>query len=376
MLGLGTALRSSQLSQLNVVDDHPSYTSSARIYNIVLHDLPTGYLLLTSLDENTPPALSALLSNIISNANVPMPRPLTQSTPGRWDFNWLLMSVHSGRSSGVAPPFVTSLATLRPRLSPRQLAYVELRLGTYLRALHGLTNECFGSPIKPPSSKSSSLPFLSLPSNFGQGDMEDVSQYSWQDTFVPLLDDLLVELCEKPTFQDLCTELGINVEELRQYLSRAIGSFLFDDVEMPSLVLVSGCDADVYVSLSTSRNEAEGETNGNQAEQEVRIVYLLPTLLHALWGDPLMEAWFMPPGPSQAIREGYFGEDKDGTLILFPRQKTKRLWYTVYLALLVLVEDSRASENRDGDTNNRREVQWAKKVLPECMAALKDTPSY
>ncbi|KAG6336223.1 hypothetical protein ID866_2874 [Astraeus odoratus] len=371
-----------------------SYTPSTKIYDVTLVESSAHYLLLTSPlnprdQDPTPgdssstvplPVLSDLLSKIASSTDIPVPKPVAQAisgTEGRWNFGWLLLLVPETAQSSVS-----SLASLRPTLSARQLARVELRLGTYLRALHGITNESFGRPLPPSPPK---LATALSPLVFGGGGdtEEDWSRYSWQDTFVLLLEELLFELTADGDSAppDLHKELGIDVEELRRYLSRAIGAFLFDDVEAPGLIWVTGNDANVLVSLSLSKS-ADIKNQGDEPEAEADIAYLLPTFSHALWGDPLMEAWFMSPGPSRAVTEGYFGEE-GGRLIVFPRQKTKRVWYTVYLALLVLAEGRRGCTAGAGDTDdqgsgedNRSKVEWARDILPKCVATLKDAPCY
>ncbi|KAI6044560.1 hypothetical protein EDC04DRAFT_318099 [Pisolithus marmoratus] len=368
-----------------------SYTASRRVYDITLTNPSAHYLLLTSplhsdsKHDSSPTItitlqeISALLTKVTSCTNVPVPKPIAQDitgSKGRWGFGWLLLlvpqslQVPTGMSTSIA-----SLASLRPTLSPRQLARVELRLGTYLRAIHGITNESFGRPVESTMDQSTPALFPSFLHTISEGEQveEDWSKYSWQDTFVLMLDELIAELCEPgggPTHFGLREELGIDVEELRRYLSRAIGAFLFDDVESPGLIWVTGSEVDVLVSLSQEEGTEIEDGQGAEAD----IAYLLPTFSHALWGDPLMEAWFMPPGPSQAINEGYFGGE--GSLIVFPRQKTKRVWYTIYLALLVLVEERRGGRETTGQEGGSSKVQWAREVLPKCVKALKDAPCY
>ncbi|KAI6000840.1 hypothetical protein EDD15DRAFT_2160031 [Pisolithus albus] len=372
-----------------------SYTASKRIYDITLTNASARYLLLTSplhpdsKHDSSPTItatlqeISALLTRIVSCTNVPVPKPVAQDSSGsngRWSFGWLLLLIpQPSRVPADMSTSISSLASLRPTLSPRQLARVELRLGTYLRALHGVTNEWFGRPVESTAIQSGPTLFPSFlqttSGNEENGEeAEDWSKYSWQDTFVLVLEELIAELCKADggtSSLGLRDELGIDVEELRWYLSRAIGAFLFDDVESPGLVWVTGSEADVLVSLPLK--------DGTEIEEaEADIAYLLPTFSHALWGDPLMEAWFVPPGPSQAVKEGYFGGE--GTLIVFPRQKTKRVWYTIYLALLVLAEERRGcneeTTGQGGDSTGRDKVQWAREVLPRCVKALKDAPCY
>lgn len=374
-----------------------SYTASKRIYDITLTSASARYLLLTSplhsdsKHDSSPTItatlqeISALLTRVVSCTNVPMPKPVARDSSGgngRWGFGWLLLLIpQPSQVPADMSTSISSLASLRPTLSPRQLARVELRLGTYLRALHGVTNEWFGRPVESTVIQSGPTlfpSFLQTTSGNEKGEeAEDWSKYSWQDTFVLMLEELIAELCEADrgaSSLSLREELGIDVEELRRYLSRAIGAFLFDDVESPGLVWVTGSEADVLVSLPLK----DGTEIEDEIEAEADIAYLLPTLSHALWGDPLMETWFVPPGPSQAVKEGYFGGE--GTLIVFPRQKTKRVWYTIYLALLVLAEERRGGNKgatgQGGDSTGRDKVQWAREVLPKCVKALKDAPCY
>jgi hypothetical protein len=165
--------------------------------------------------------------------------------------------------------------------------------------------------------------------------------YSWQETFTVLLETLL---------HTVENDLHINLPyiDLRKCLSRAIGFYLFDDVEVPSLVSFTGDEHDVLLSCPKDSSQPA-------------IAAMAFTNVHALWGDPLIETLFMPPGPSQGILEGY-----QAPLIVFSRQKTKRIWYTVFLALVVLVE--RGGEVEQG--------KWAKEVLSECVEQLKDAPCY
>ena len=88
-------------------------------------------------------------------------------------------------------------------------------------------------------------------------------------------------------------ELKIPFEEIRRYLSRAIGFFLFDDVEVPSLIDFTLSNDDVFISLPSASTADEPH------------VISLPIPTHALWADPMLETLFMPPGPSRALLEAY-----------------------------------------------------------------------
>lgn len=375
-----------------------SYTASRKSYHVALSDTNRSYLLLVSPlttshpqpNSATPPgpitlpALSILLSKILDNTAVPVPRPVAHDVSGgdgKWDFCWLLLRVPG--SSQTHPPM--SLASVRNKLSPRQLDRVELRLGIHLRALHGITNDWFGIPMEKPTPEPPSVPsFTTLfaTNQTGEdedGDGEDMTPYSWQDTFVlqfeKLLEHVYGDTEARKTAPSGCrVDLDIDVGKLRRSLSRAIGSFLFDDVEMPRLIWMTGNEEDVFVSLTRGKG-SDGTASGEDREAE--IVYILPTFGHALWGDPLMEALFLPPGPTTAINEGYFGGEEDGTLIVFPRHKTKRMWYTVYLALMVLAEEmSQGEEGETTQASDRETVRWARSVLPECVEILKNAPCY
>jgi len=208
-------------------------------------------------------------------------------------------------------------------LSDKDSARIDLQLGVYLHQLHSIQNDWFGPP----------LPAKSKPQE---------PSYNWQETFTLLLEDLL-RIVEHDH-----QNIDIPYADFRKYLSRAIGSYLFEDVEVPSLVWVTGCQDDILISCPDE-----------STEPKIEIVTL--AFAHGIWGDPLLECIFLPPGPSQAVLEGY-GEP----LIKFPRQKTKRMWYTVYLLLVVLVE-------RDGDGELDELVMEA---LSICAEQLKDAPCY
>ncbi|KAL0958852.1 hypothetical protein HGRIS_014171 [Hohenbuehelia grisea] len=231
-----------------------------------------------------------------------------------------------------------SLAAARRegKLGVRGGKRVALEVGMYLAQLHRIQNDWFGAPVP--------------------ADPSDAS-YSWQESFVALVEGAM---------EDLEARMGaatLPFEVLRKYLGRAIGFFLFDDVEAPSAVGFAWEEEDVLVSVGGG----EGE------EVEVKICTVLPSALNwAVWGDPLLETLFMPPGPEPAILEGY-SEAGGAPLIVFPRQKTKRHWYTVFLALIVL--------ERLGDEDGESEVtrarrEWALDMVHTCIRELETSPCY
>jgi len=216
------------------------------------------------------------------------------------------------------------------KLTDRQSLLLDLRIGSHLKKVHDtFQNDWFGLPSQ-----------------------EKEELYNWQEAFTWLLESLLHEAQEDGE--------NIPYEELRKYLSRAIGFFLFDDCEVPSLVSFLGNDESIIVDFDPS---------SPSEEDEIQITSLVP-LSHALWGDPLLETLFLEP--SRAFLEGY-GQ----TLTIFPRHKTKRLWYTLFLALVILVQENRAT--KVGDTfceQGGEKSKWAREMLEKCVEKLKDAPCY
>ena len=176
---------------------------------------------------------------------------------------------------------------------------------------------------------------------------------------------------DRLAIRNLAAELPYT--DIRRYLARAIASFLFDDAEVPSLVSFTAGESDVRVSIPKPSASLSGVTSPTLAScKGATLISFLPNLTYALWADPLLESFFLPPGPSEALLEGYLGAG-GARLMVFPRQRTKRLWYTLYLALVVLREwdgTSCAGEDRN------EKVKWAVEVSRKCVDALKDAPCY
>jgi len=76
-------------------------------------------------------------------------------------------------------------------------------------------------------------------------------------------------------------------------------------------------------------------------------------------------------GPSAAFMEGYLGGGGK-PLILFPRQRTKRLWYTFFLALVVLTKYGVPGDDEGVLVTEQR--TWARQTLVKCVDDLKDAP--
>ena len=275
-------------------------------------------------------------------------------------------------------------------LSSTEDARFDLRIGQYLGQLHvNVQNDWFGIPQSPGqandpafASYGMKLPsFLTTSPPLG-GD----AAYSWQETFVALFEDILSRVEERLKkektlmsdghiingdemsrlrLEDKAKKRVLPSQDIHRYLARAISFYLFEDVEVPSLVTLTGSADDVFIAVcrpSQIPTDLDGLPPRIPSLPEPEIACILPSLAHALWGDPLIEAMFTPPGPSEAVLEGYAGAG-GGPLILFPRQKTKRLWYTLFSTLLTLAEGMPLENDA-----------W--EMVEKCTKALKDAPCY
>ncbi|THH30739.1 hypothetical protein EUX98_g3432 [Antrodiella citrinella] len=213
------------------------------------------------------------------------------------------------------------------KLTERQILLLDLRLGSHFKRIHDeVQNDWFGLPSQ-----------------------EKDELYSWQEAFTSILETVLQDA------RDLGETLPY--EEIRKYLSRAIGFFLFDDCEVPSLISFLGDEESIRVDF-----DPESPTQ----DEEIPITSVF-SLSHALWGDPLLETVLLDPSP--AFLEGY-----GGSPIIFARQKTKRMWYTLLQALVVLVQSHRSS----GVDASRVDVKrgWAREKVAQCVQALANAPCY
>jgi hypothetical protein len=255
--------------------------------------------------------LAKIYTRVSSQTSIPLPTfHALDTTLSIVPYHYILLSYPSGLKT-------LTEARKDGALSKSDGLRLDLQLGVYLRQLHDIQNDWFGIP----------------------GTQEPIDpSYNWQESFTLLLEEALhkVETEQK---------IELEYEELRGYLSRAIGFYVFDDVQVPSLVWNWGNEDGVLVSTSVS------------SDPEIKVVQLKPT--QAVWGDPLLEPFFFPSGPSSTVTEGYGKQ-----LIVFPRQKTKRIWYNILLALTTLVQ---------GGMDKR---EWAMEVLEKCKAELKEAPCY
>jgi hypothetical protein len=222
---------------------------------------------------------------------------------------------------------------------------IDLLLGQFLGQLHsGVQNYWYGLPLP-------------------DGKEPDDMLKTWEETFTSLLDDLLAQVESHEDEYDC----KLPYEDIRLYLSRAIGASLFEDVDEASLVWFTGSEDDIYITISPEGPAGPGS-----------IAAILPNVAHALWGDPLLECLMIgsgsEDGPSVAFMEGYLGGGGK-QLIVFPRQRTKRLWYTFFLALVVLTKYGVPTPGDDNEGIMVKEKRtWARQTLMKCVDDLKDAP--
>lgn len=285
-------------------------------------------------NPNSLPVIHTLLNLIRSKTEIPLAESILDTSLSLIPYHFLL----SGTTNTTSDHLV-SIADARKLglFSEKASAFIDLELGKLLGQLHSnVQNDWFGVPsLKEPTDPS----------------------YSWQETFTSLLEGLISHF-EKG---DIKVDFEIPYEKIRLYHSRAIGFSLFDDVEVPSLVWVTGSEDDIFIAKPSDPDDP----------WRFEIAAILPVAPHALWGDPLLESFFIPPNPSKAMAEGYIGGG-GGALTIFPRQNTKRIWYDLFLALLVLYE-IRAL----GDADELKEKRaWCEKTILDSVDALKDAPCY
>ncbi|KAH9915427.1 uncharacterized protein BXZ73DRAFT_54346 [Epithele typhae] len=278
---------------------------------------PTSTVVSTNYSPNSLASVHELLKLILdSNTGIPTPEILDyDASRSLVPCPYLLLAHPKG--------VPLALARASGKLSPRQLVMLDLLLGQYLKRMHDTIQ----------------MDWFGLPSQSADG------LYSWQEAFTPLVEGALDDA--------EAAGIALPYADLRVCLSRAIGFFLFDDCEVPSLVTFTGDDATTLVDFDPDRG----------ADAEVAVTSFA-AVGHALWGDPLLEAMWM--APSEAFVEGY-----GSPLVLFARQKTKRLWYTLFLALVVL-EQAR----QDPGHVDENKVKWADEEVVKVAEALKTAPCY
>ncbi|KAJ7217402.1 hypothetical protein B0H12DRAFT_1032139 [Mycena haematopus] len=278
---------------------------------------------------NTLTLFPQLISLIRTTTPIPIPDPILDKSCSLLPYPYLVTPIYPLTSTRLVS---LSQARAAQLLTPQQQALIDLQLGQYLGALHsGAQNDWFGLPSATPPADPS---------------------YDWQATFTLLLETLLDAV---PALHP-SLNLTPTLDTLRLPLARAIGAFLFADADTPSLVWFTGSPEDVFLAFTP--------------EGAFSAFAILPIVAHALWGDPLLETFFAGPEEASAVFwEGYRNARgaEEGNLMVFPRQRTKRLWYDVFLALVVLRERRNVEDDK---------TKWAEGSLVRCAEALREAPCY
>ena len=283
-------------------------------------------------NTNTLPVIHNLLESVRAKTDIPLQKSILNTSLSLIPYEFIL----SGTTTTAENLISITDARRLGLFSESMNVLVDLKLGNFLGQLHSkVQNDWFGVPrLKEPTDPS----------------------YSWQETFTELLENLMLSF-EKGNIK---VDFEIPYEQIRFYHSRAIGFSLFDDVEVPSLIWLTGSEDDILVSKPMNPDDPWSF--------EIRTI--LPVVTHALWGDPLLESFFIPPNPTKVMEEGYISGG-GGALAIFPRQNTKRIWYNLFLALLVL------HEIRDqGDEDERKRRAWCKRTILSSVDALREAPNY
>ncbi|KAJ3527591.1 hypothetical protein NMY22_g9731 [Coprinellus aureogranulatus] len=341
----------SSVSKIYIVDLHSGtggQNTTACSFLAISRSSPTS-------QRNTLPIITQLLTRIRKSTSIPISDSILDTSHTITPFDFLL--------SPPTPFPSSSIVTLRDAkasgyLNAQTQALIDLQLGKYLAELHlNVQNDWFGLPV-----------LSANPDADGKGPSKPPADtepqcYSWQETFTLLFEELLDSLKSKLGSES--SEFTIPFEAIHTSMSRAIAFFLFDDAEVPSLIWLTGSDTDIYLSLPS---HGSTKTPG--------IVAILPSMPHMLWGDPLLESFFIPLGlggsveSSKAIVEGYLGSG-GSLLVSFPRQKTKRTWYTLFLALSHL-NDYLSGEDPIPATKK----QWIQETIHTCTEQLKTASCY
>ncbi|KDQ51892.1 hypothetical protein JAAARDRAFT_40715 [Jaapia argillacea MUCL 33604] len=360
--------QSPHVSALKELKDY-GFSPSTRSYEIhVQTSDPSSFLLIVtpppsppspsapSYHPNSIPTLSHLHHLIKTNTSIPLPQiHHVDSSCSLVPFPYILSDLPTG--------IKLSEARARGLLTEKENMVVDLKVGAWLRELHDIENDWFGCPKSLEDTEKQAhqhhLPHhLGALGHFGVGGAEEEEpSYSWQESFTLFLEEMMCEAEERGE--------ELPYEEIRMYLSRAIGFYLFDDAEVPKLVWFTGNEDAILIDVPSASNSE------SLSRPEPRITSFLQ-FTHAIYGDPLLERLFASPGPSKALLEGY-GKN----VVVFARQRTKRIWYEVFWGLVVLSEMAKAGlgeEEEEVKVGERR--KRAKEVVLEGVKMLKDAPCY
>ena len=177
-----------------------------------------------------------------------------------------------------------TLHHVRGELDAAATEVIDRRIGTRLRDIHAITAPAFG------------LLSTSMPRH---------------DRWSAACGELFEMLLRDGEAQDV--SLPVDTDAVRAVV--AASSIQLDEVTVPRLVLWDLWAGNVMVDAA-----APAVTGFFDLER-------------SLWGDPLMEVQFAPPGPTPAFAAGY-GAD----LLATPGARHRRTLYTLYLHLVMGIE--------------------------------------
>ncbi|MDF2935259.1 MAG: aminoglycoside phosphotransferase family protein [Paenibacillaceae bacterium] len=176
----------------------------------------------------------------------------------------------------------TPFDKLKPLLNPEERGVVERQLGQYNRTLNEIRGDRFG-------------PYLA-PAAAGIG---------WYEVFLGMIRDVLED------GKEMAVEFPVPVNEIVSQVENSRNAL--EEVKEPRLLHWDLWAGNVFV--------LEGEISG------------IIDFERAIWGDPLIEAYFRSKTMTEAFRQGYGWEES-----FTAAEETRRLLYDLYLHLVMHVE--------------------------------------
>ena len=236
-----------------------------------------------------------------ASTSVPVPEVYAYDTSRRFlESDYYLMEYVPG----------TAFHKLRPELTAEEQANIQREMGRMAREISTLTNPAFGY--------------------YARSEKPGVT---WRDCFAHMLQDILQDGME------MDVTLPMPYADLFSHLEKHFDSL--DEITTPRLVHWDLWDGNVFVDPLT------------------RKVTGLIDFERSLWGDPLIEVFFMDMDAQGACSQGY-NED----MLSLPAQRTRRLLYNAYLFLIMIIE----CYYRRYPTDDQE--KWVRVELDKVLAAL------
>ena len=236
-----------------------------------------------------------------ANTSVPVPEIYAYDTSRRFLVSdYYLMEFVPG----------TSFHKLRHNLTAEEQANIQREMGRMAREISTLTNPAFGY--------------------FARSEMPGVT---WRDCFAHMLQDILQD------GNEMDVTLPMPYIDLYAHLEKHFDSL--DEITTPRLVHWDLWDGNVFVDPLT------------------RKVTGLIDFERSMWGDPLIEVFFMDMDAQGACSQGY-NED----MLSRPAQRMRRLLYNAYLFLIMIIE----CYYRHYPTDDQE--KWVRVELDKVLAAL------